>query len=191
MSFLNKMALKGSKNLNNSVESKKNVPQIRTQYRILDEAVRNRRNRQQVEKLERDNFHEDPHANFVMHKKAPKFDDTAIQPGQSTSVSVSGYGSGPGSRKAHQAAHKTKLISFSSLLEEEAKSPAPNYLSVVAPAPDKMYIEDKLLMKINKRHFCSVCGFNAPYTCITCGMRYCSLQCMQTHRDTRCLKWTV
>ena len=133
------MALKGSKTVNNLNENKKNVIQIRTQYRILDEAVRNRRNRQQLEKLERDNFHEDPHANLVMHKKAPKFDDIAIQPGQTNSVPASGYGSGPGSRRSHQAFHKNKIISFSLLLEEDSKLPAPNYFNAVVPAPDKMF----------------------------------------------------
>ncbi|CAG2123585.1 unnamed protein product, partial [Medioppia subpectinata] len=48
---------------------------IRQQYRVLDESGRNRRRRNQLEQLERDNFHDDPHANLQMHKKAPKFED--------------------------------------------------------------------------------------------------------------------
>eukprot|EP00455_Lapot_gusevi_P013929 TRINITY_DN16886_c0_g1_i3.p1 TRINITY_DN16886_c0_g1~~TRINITY_DN16886_c0_g1_i3.p1 ORF type:complete len:115 (-),score=9.40 TRINITY_DN16886_c0_g1_i3:1-321(-) len=39
------------------------------------------------------------------------------------------------------------------------------------------------------RHFCSVCGFEAPYTCIRCGMRFCSIPCNSHHRETRCLKF--
>ena len=26
------------------------------------------------------------------------------------------------------------------------------------------------------RHLCAVCGFPSPYTCVTCGTRYCSLR---------------
>ncbi|KAI8062580.1 zinc finger HIT domain-containing protein 1 [Gongronella butleri] len=41
------------------------------------------------------------------------------------------------------------------------------------------------------RHFCSVCGYTSAYKCLRCGMKYCSVRCLETHRDTRCLKWTV
>jgi zinc finger HIT domain-containing protein 1 len=40
------------------------------QRRILDEATRMRRARKALESLESDNFHEDPHADLVMSKKA-------------------------------------------------------------------------------------------------------------------------
>ena len=43
--------------------------------RILDEASRKRRARKAVEALEQDNFHNDPHADLVMSKKLPKFND--------------------------------------------------------------------------------------------------------------------
>ncbi|KAI8364036.1 hypothetical protein EDC96DRAFT_511685 [Choanephora cucurbitarum] len=41
------------------------------------------------------------------------------------------------------------------------------------------------------RKFCSVCGFQSDYTCLRCGMKYCSTRCLSTHRETRCLKWTA
>lgn len=41
------------------------------------------------------------------------------------------------------------------------------------------------------RHFCAVCGFPSTYTCTSCGVRYCCIKCLGTHRDTRCLKWTA
>ena len=46
------------------------------QRRILDEAARRRRVRKALEALEQDNFHDDPHANLVMSKKAPKFEES-------------------------------------------------------------------------------------------------------------------
>lgn len=153
--------------------------QQRQQYRVLDEAARNRRNRNQLEQLERDNFHDDPHANLVMHKKAPKFEDN----------SKSTTGSSTSSSKRH-ALPRSRLLSFPALLEEDIKLPTPNYSSVVAPNPKKLSENKHKITKIPQRRFCCVCGFKAAYTCITCGVRYCSIHCFGIHRDTRCLKWT-
>jgi zinc finger HIT domain-containing protein 1 len=158
-----------------------NQPQ-RQQYRVLDELTRNRRNRQFLEQLEKDNHHEDPHANLAMHKKAPKFDDSTIKNSSLSSSNTVG----------RRHAHRTRMLSFAALLEEDAKSPEPNYTNASIPPPSYVATPDgKILMSIPKRHFCSVCGFKAPYTCVTCGTRYCSVTCLGTHRDTRCLKWTA
>ncbi|CAB3388686.1 Hypothetical predicted protein, partial [Cloeon dipterum] len=47
-----------------------------SQKRVLDEASRKRRARKALEALEQDNFHDDPHADLVMSKKVPKFQET-------------------------------------------------------------------------------------------------------------------
>lgn len=39
------------------------------------------------------------------------------------------------------------------------------------------------------RQFCSICGYWGNYTCLRCGMRYCSLTCRGTHLETRCMKY--
>jgi len=44
--------------------------------RVLDEAARRRRARKALEALEQDNFHDDPHANLVLSKKIPKFEES-------------------------------------------------------------------------------------------------------------------
>ena len=44
------------------------------QRKVLDEVARKRRLKKALEALEQDNFHDDPHANLVMHKNAPKFE---------------------------------------------------------------------------------------------------------------------
>ena len=176
------MSLKVGKIVGNSSGSQRQMVQ-RQQYRVLDEAARKRRNRQQLEQLERDNFHDDPHANLVMHKKAPKFDEHAKPNsfgGQLSSSSV----------KRH-ALPRSRMLSFQQLLEEDSKSPEPNYMSVMAPSPSNVSDDPNKVRCIPKRRFCSVCGFVAPYTCITCGMRFCSIACNSTHKDTRCLKWTA
>lgn len=43
--------------------------------RVIDETQRKRRQRKVMEMLESDNYHEDPHADLVMSKKVPKFED--------------------------------------------------------------------------------------------------------------------
>ncbi len=65
---------------------------------------------------------------------------------------------------------------FSQLLVENAVNnpDAPNYLSAQAPASTKP-----------KRHLCSVCGYISNSYCPSCGMRYCSLKCYDTHVETR------
>ncbi|RUS32531.1 hypothetical protein BC938DRAFT_475146 [Jimgerdemannia flammicorona] len=35
------------------------------------------------------------------------------------------------------------------------------------------------------RKFCTVCGFQSCYSCVRCGMRYCSKKCLETHEETR------
>ncbi|XP_009343305.2 SWR1 complex subunit 6-like [Pyrus x bretschneideri] len=38
-------------------------------------------------------------------------------------------------------------------------------------------------------HFCTVCGSAATYTCVRCGVRFCSGRCQNIHNVTRCLKF--
>ncbi|XP_068244168.1 zinc finger HIT domain-containing protein 1-like [Palaemon carinicauda] len=143
------------------------------QRRILDEAARRRRVRKALEALEQDNFHDDPHANLVMSKKAPKFEE-----------SLDGNKNKDRKRRTRSTEYFKQRFrkNFPILLEEEqAICPeGPNYLTVQAPPS-----------KLPERHLCAVCGFPAPYTCIPCGSRYCTVKCLSTHQDTRCLKWTA
>lgn len=138
--------------------------------RVLDEATRQRRARKAVEALEHDNFHDDPHADLVMSKKIPKFADTNEKPTRKKKAKSADY-------------YKMRFRkSFMQLLEEDCnfRPDPPNYASVQAP-PSKFPV----------RQLCAVCGFPSPYTCVPCGARYCSLRCLGTHLDTRCLKWTA
>jgi zinc finger HIT domain-containing protein 1 len=162
---------------------------VRQQYRVIDEVTRNRRNRQLLDQLERDNFHEDPHANLVMHKKAPKFEDGTIR--SSTNNSNATSSSSSNTRRSH--IHRTRILTLPQMIEEDSKTEGPNYSTAVSPPPSNVIDSrtGKTLIQIPQRHFCSVCGFQAPYTCVTCGHRYCSVPCLVSHRETRCLKWTV
>ncbi|XP_018024158.1 zinc finger HIT domain-containing protein 1-like [Hyalella azteca] len=142
--------------------------------RVLDEAGRRRRARKALEALEQDNFHEDPHANLVMSKKAPKFEELLDSHGRSKERK----------RKTRSADYFKQRYrkNFAMLLEEDQLSnpDGPNYLTAQAGAS-----------QLPERHLCAVCGFPSPYNCVACGARYCSTRCYSTHQDTRCLKYTA
>ncbi|KAM6155862.1 zinc finger HIT domain-containing protein 1 [Rhynchocyon petersi] len=140
------------------------------QRRVLDRAARQRRINRQLEALENDNFQDDPHAGLPqLGKRLPQFDDEADT----------------GKKKKKTRGDHFKLRfrkNFQALLEEQNLSVAegPNYLTACAGPPSRP-----------QRPFCAVCGFPSPYTCVSCGARYCTVRCLGTHQETRCLKWTV
>jgi len=135
--------------------------------RVLDEAARKRRQKKALDALELDNFHDDPHANLVMHKKAPKFEESLDRTKRRKRTDY-----------LKQRARKT----FPALLEEDQISgrESPSYTSASAPPSE-----------FPARKLCAVCGSPANYTCGQCGNRYCCVKCLQMHQDTRCLKWTA
>ncbi|XP_070494902.1 zinc finger HIT domain-containing protein 1 [Chironomus tepperi] len=137
--------------------------------RVLDDLTRKRRARKALEALEQDNFHEDPHADLVMSKKIPKFNNSLDNPRRK----------GRKSRGADYYRIKYRKT-FQQLLEEDRQLNAdgPNYSTAQAPETN-----------FPQRHFCAVCGFPSNYTCVSCGTRFCCLKCQSTHQDTRCLKF--
>ncbi|XP_016041434.1 zinc finger HIT domain-containing protein 1 isoform X1 [Erinaceus europaeus] len=140
------------------------------QRRVLDRAARQRRINRQLEALENDNFQDDPHAGLPqLGKRLPQFDDDADT----------------GKKKKKTRGDHFKLRfrkNFQALLEEQNLNAAegPNYLTACAGPPARP-----------QRPFCAVCGFPSPYTCVSCGARYCTVRCLGAHQETRCLKWTV
>ncbi|XP_070537937.1 zinc finger HIT domain-containing protein 1-like [Ptychodera flava] len=140
------------------------------QRRVLDKATRLRRQKRQLDALEKDNFQEDPHANLPFaNKKLPQFD--------------ANEGNIKKKKKTRGDHFKQRFRkNFNALLEEEQLNmpEPPNYVTANVPAS-----------KFPERKFCAVCGFPSNYTCVSCGARYCCVKCLATHQDTRCLKWTV
>lgn len=157
------------------INNVKHSQRVKDQRRVMDEASRQRRARKKLESLEQDNFHDDPHADLVMSKKALSLfqdDDASAKQKEKNR------------RKSRNAEYYKQRFrkNFPQLLEEDAihNSDPPNYLSAQAPASKKP-----------KRHLCSVCGYISPSFCPSCGMRYCSLKCYDTHMETRCMKYTA
>ncbi|ENN77800.1 zinc finger HIT domain-containing protein 1 [Dendroctonus ponderosae] len=142
--------------------------------RIIDETQRKRRQRKVMEMLESDNYHDDPHADLVMSKKAPKFEDSLEQRNVRTKKKerTVDYYQFKYRKNFHQLVDEDRA-------ESEAKQ-RPSYMDIQAEES-----------QIPPRHFCAVCGFLGQYSCLSCGTRYCSLRCMETHMDTRCLKWAA
>lgn len=141
--------------------------------RVIDETTRKRRQRKFMEILEADNYHDDPHADLVMSKKIPKFEENLET--RSTR-----------NKKKERTAEYYQMKyrkNFQQLVEEDRidaeLNNRPSYLDAAA--------EDS---KFPPRHFCAVCGFMSNYVCLTCGTRYCCIKCMNVHLETRCLKWS-
>lgn len=139
--------------------------------RIIDDITRKRRAKKALESLEQDNYHDDPHADLVMSKKVPKFDNDADGSRNTRR--------GKKSRGADYYRVKYRKT-FQQLLEEDRQinPDGPNYATAAAPPS-----------KFPERHFCAVCGLPSVYTCTACGTRYCCLRCLSVHQDTRCLKF--
>ncbi|XP_026468502.1 zinc finger HIT domain-containing protein 1-like [Ctenocephalides felis] len=136
--------------------------------RVLDDVSRQRRARKALEALEQDNFHDDPHADLVMSKKVPKFQDNLDNKTRKKKSKSAEY-------------YKTRFRkSLAQMIEDDKLTNEINYSTAVAKPSEKP-----------DRHFCAVCGFPSNYTCTTCGSRYCCVKCLNTHQDTRCLKWTA
>lgn len=39
--------------------------------------------------------------------------------------------------------------------------------------------------------FCSVCGYIGHYSCTRCGSKFCSIKCNESHKETRCFKFSI
>ncbi|KAJ1644297.1 hypothetical protein LPJ64_004019 [Coemansia asiatica] len=84
-------------------------------------------------------------------------------------------------------------VSFADILASETGCEATSHSDKDKTSPSYYYLTciatpQQGSISAPARHFCSICGYKGLYTCVDCGMRYCSLPCKSTHVDTRCLK---
>ena len=168
--------------------------------RTLDTTARARRTQKFLDSLEQDNFHDDP------SDPSSSFDPTLTQEQiAKTLSSTSAFGYSRHSKglilesdePSQNTSNKRRKIQFKhdvfktrfrknlqTLLDEELgvngeKSPERrNYYTIVAQPS-----------KYPSMKFCSVCGLTSMYICQLCGSLYCSLKCLEIHKDTRCLKF--
>ncbi|VDO07684.1 unnamed protein product [Brugia timori] len=157
--------------------------------RVLDEITRKRRLRKQLEALEQDNFHEDPHAQLQWHKNIPKFEDDQL--GQSPARKADSE-SGKKRKKFKVEYFKQRFRkNFSALVEEETVLVlAFNIFFKLSKSMEISGFDAYNAARappscIPPRQFCAACGFFSKYTCLRCGVRYCSISCRDLHNDTR------
>lgn len=141
--------------------------------RIIDDSTRRRRLRKYLESLEADNYHDDPHADLVMSKKVPKFDDNLESRTRSKK------------KERNPEYYQIKYRkSFEQMIEDDRKEAdeknRASYADIAAPSSE-----------IPPIYLCAVCGYQSNYVCISCGVRVCQTKCFDTHYETRCLKWTA
>lgn len=163
--------------------SRRESSRLSEHRRVLDTATRQRRIDKQLEALEKDNFQDTPFQTTQQSpaKKRPRF---GIEEELKSSTPQS---SGKKKRRTRGDDFKQRFRkTFTALLEEERLR-----LSKLEPGTPDYFSASVLPSKTPARHFCAVCGVFSKYSCVSCGARYCSINCYGTHKDTRCLKWTV
>lgn len=166
--------------------------------RTLDDSARRNRRNRQLDGLEQDNSHDDPHANIIWNKAAPKFGDEMIG-GPPAKKAKKGKDDKSASAVHPDKARRRKLArpefnkqrfkkTFNAHVVEHSK--------VIQSSTDADYrrINAYFLCTAppsNKppRKFCAACGKTSNYSCIRCGARYCGIRCRDIHNDTRCMKW--
>jgi len=96
--------------------------------------------------------------------------------------------SAPKKKRKSTVLQRRKLKTFNQLLDDEKHRLATDpddhqeasYFTIAA-APSSY----------PARRFCEVCGNFSKYICVVCGAFYCQVKCLNTHKETRCLKWTA
>lgn len=157
-----------------------------TGARILDDTARTRIQLRRLEALDADNSGEDPHADVQLKTTSTLFG------GASTSSNAKLRGEEQSMKDKRKRRHLEGMIQrakrgVAALVDDEQLAlqsgqscKKMRYPNAVAPAS-----------RYPPRPLCAVCGFAATYTCVQCGTRYCCIKCLETHKETRCLKWTA
>lgn len=150
--------------------------------RQTDGATKQRAIKRRIAELERENYNEQ-HLRFEVPKvdyfTAPSQQGTPTAPGttqghskrRSSKMNVLKSGATPATRKI-LASRKT----LANLIDDDPAGA--QALSELCTGPSKYPL----------KHLCNICGFKGKYSCMRCGLRYCSLKCDYTHKETRCLR---
>ena len=137
--------------------------------RVVDEDTRRHVLQKRLQALEADNYQEETF---------DEEEDEEAEGGSKRKKSKGGYISKSGS-----AVLRRKPKTLDRILDEARYTKRDGIIAydVVAAGPSAR----------PQRHFCSVCGFIGSYTCSRCGSRFCSVRCNNSHKETRCLKFSI
>ncbi|CAN8061658.1 unnamed protein product [Agarophyton chilense] len=157
-------------------------------FSVIQE-VRNRR----LEALENDNYAAEQEA-FLLDG------EDEYEPGMESEEEMAGRKRPSRGRKRKQRRRKRGLKDN----RTEAKGAGverwnkPTHVAIkeedLSARPKKMVPWAQMIVSSSSRpprHFCSTCGYSAPYTCTRCFTRFCSVRCNEVHQETRCLKFTI
>jgi zinc finger HIT domain-containing protein 1 len=169
----------------------------RSAIRVVDQATRRAVNTSRLASLEQDNYNEEVASGVAdaLYVDADEDDEYTGGKGKKRKKATSKGGAG---RKASRSSSKKKgggpaadslepvvqrVKRLAEIIVEEDyetdETAIPNYLT--AKARPSRY---------PTRQFCTVCGYASTYSCQRCGMRYCGLECLTAHQETRCLKFS-
>eukprot|EP00457_Paulinella_chromatophora_P015759 gb/GEZN01016432.1/.p1 GENE.gb/GEZN01016432.1/~~gb/GEZN01016432.1/.p1 ORF type:complete len:210 (+),score=30.82 gb/GEZN01016432.1/:133-762(+) len=151
---------------------------------VVDGETRRQVHLARLEALDSDN-HQAPPLDAQDLDSDP-FEEDTYSPGVQGKAKKAKKGKGKrGSSSKPQAAPSTrnteaKVLDLTYLMQEEEDyhPNVPTYFSAAASESC-----------LPARKFCSVCGFISQYTCVRCGLFFCSLRCQSSHEKLRCMKF--
>lgn len=142
-------------------------------HKSADGATRQRAVKRRIAELERENYNE----------QHLRYDTSRVDIIASSSNAISHGKRRPtkaqNNRSGATAATRKILASrktLSNLLDDDPQGA--RLLSDLVVRPPKYPVKT----------LCSICGYQGVYSCTKCGLKYCSLACDLTHKETRCLK---
>lgn len=152
------------------------------QPRASDNATRQRAVARRLADLEKENYND----------QYQRFEIPNIDALIDTSLQTSMLGGGGGGGKNRRRSVKTQTSKSGS---------TPSTRKILASRKTLMNLQDddpvsardvQNVLSVPPRypvkHLCSICGGGGKYLCSRCGLRYCSLSCDDTHKETRCIK---
>ncbi|KAG9291074.1 hypothetical protein G9A89_012946 [Geosiphon pyriformis] len=143
---------------------------------VLDETARQRNVQRHLNELERDNYAEVPELEIT---------GTITKPRRTSEVDLSQTNQKKKARSKKELLKQLTIKKSLNVLLEESR------IELLPPDTPTYLTAGASPSRYPPRKFCSVCGFLSKYSCKTCGMKYCSTKCKETHEETRCMKYTV
>lgn len=164
--------------------------------RVFDNATRQRAIVKRVAELEKENYNEQAARHFEIPNLDALIDTSIVQ----NSLLASSAAAAAADGNSAVTVLKNKRRSF--IRTQTSKSGStPNTRKILASRKTLLNLEDddpasardvvevlSVPPRYPVKHLCGICGSGGKYLCPRCGLRYCSLNCDETHKETRCIK---
>jgi len=117
--------------------------------------------------------------------KRRKLDRSKAHHGSSSAASAAGAGASSGKSASGVVAFRKRKLDLI-FFDEKTPGSECNLDDTTTPSYFNNVAQPSTLPR---RFFCSMCGNIAPYSCVRCGQRYCSVGCCEQHKETKCMKF--